>query len=74
MADIIEVNFRKKKRIEKYTIIKNVCVVCFRGIIYDSRKQDNEEYIEVSKNNGQCVCKNCAIAIKELVDEHKWDK
>lgn len=74
MADIIEVNFRTKKKIEKYTILKNVCVVCFNSVIYDSRKEHNAPYIEISKNKGQCICKDCAIAIKEVVDAKEWDK
>lgn len=74
MADIIEVNFRTKKKIEKYTILKNVCVVCFNSVIYDSRKENNVPYIEISKNKGQCICKDCAIAIKEVVDANEWDK
>ncbi len=74
MADVIEVDFRKKKKIEKYTIVKNVCVVCFNPVIYDSRKEDNEPYIEISRNKGQCICKACSIAIKEVVDANEWDK
>lgn len=74
MADIIEVNFRTKKKIEKYTILKNVCVVCFNSVIYDSRKANNAPYIEISKNKGQCICKDCAIAVKEVVDANEWDK
>lgn len=74
MADIIEVNFRTKKRIEKYTIVKNVCVVCFNPVIYDSRKVHNEPYIEIQKSKGQCICKDCAVAIKEVVDANEWDK
>lgn len=76
MADIIEVNFRTGKRIEKYTIIKNICVVCFNSVIYDSRKGENENspYIEISKNKGQCICKDCSIAIKEVVDANQWDQ
>ena len=74
MADIIEVNFRTKKRIEKYTILKNVCVVCFNPVIYDSRREDNEPYIEISKGKGQCICKGCSISIKEVVDENEWDR
>jgi hypothetical protein len=74
MADIIEVNFRTKKRIEKYTILKNVCVVCFNSVIYDSRREDNSPYIELEKNKGNCICKDCAVAIKEVVDANEWDK
>lgn len=74
MADIIEVNFRTKQKVEKYTILKNVCVVCYSSVIYDSRKEENDPYIELSKGNGQCICKQCSIQIKEVVDENQWDK
>lgn len=75
MADIIHVNFKDKHKIDKYTIFKNVCVVCFRTIIYDSRKEstgENEEYIAIEKSRNQCICKNCSVAIKEIVDENDW--
>lgn len=74
MGDIIEVNFRKKTRIQKYTVVKNICIVCFKNVIYDSRCEDNEPYIEVPKTKGQCICRDCAIAIKEVVDDNEWDK
>lgn len=74
MAEIIEVDFRKKKRIEKYTILKNLCVVCFNSVIYDSRSEDNQPYIEISKGKGQCICKDCSVSIKEVVDENEWHK
>ena len=76
MADVIEVDFRKRKKIEKYTILKNVCVVCFKDVIYDSRKEEdeNDPYIEISKGKGHCICKACSVAIKEVVDENNWDK
>lgn len=76
MADVIEVNFKTKKKVDKYTILKNICVVCFNSVIYDSRKgeNENEPYIQISKGKGQCICKNCAVAIKEVVDENHWDQ
>ena len=76
MADIIEVNFRTRKKVEKYTILKSVCVVCFNSVVYDSRKGEdgNEPYIELSKGNGRCMCKACAVQMKGVVDENEWDK
>lgn len=74
MADVIEVDFRKKRKIEKYTVIKNVCTICYNLVIYDSRKgDDNEPYIELERKRGECVCKQCAVAIKEVVDENEWN-
>lgn len=73
MADIIEVNFRTKSKVEKYTILKNICVVCFSSVIYDSRREDNAPYIEISKGKGQCICKDCSVSIKEVVDANQWD-
>lgn len=72
MADVIEYNFNTKKRIQKYTVIKSVCAVCFKSVIYDSRKEENEVYIHIEKNKGFCICQKCAIAIKEVVDENEW--
>lgn len=73
MGDVIEVNFRSKQKVQKYTIVKNICVVCFNNVIYDSRREDNEPYIE-TKAKGQCICKDCAVLIKEVVDENDWDE
>ena len=75
MAEIIEVNFRKKQRVQKYTIHKNICVVCFKSVVFDSRLEEsgqNEPYIEVSKGKFQCICQGCAVAIKGIVDENDW--
>ena len=76
MGEVIEVNFRTKQKVQKYVVIKNICVVCFNTVIYDSRRgeTENEPYIEISKNKGQCLCKNCAVAIKEVVNENAWDQ
>lgn len=76
MGEVIEVNFKTKKKVEKYTILKNLCVVCHNTVVYDSRKGEdgNEPYIELSKGNGSCICKACSVAIKGVVDENEWDK
>lgn len=75
MGDVIEVNFKTKQKVQKYTIVKSICIFCLRDVIYDSRKgEDNDPYIEISKNKGQSVCKDCAVRVKEVVDENNWDE
>lgn len=74
MADVIEYNFKTRKKIQKYTVLKNICVLCCHTIVYDSRKENNEPYIDVSSAKCQCICKDCAVSIKEVVDENKWDQ
>ncbi len=74
MGDVIVVNFKTKTKVEKYIISKHICVVCFKDVLYDSRKAEgeNEPYIQISKGKNQCICKNCAVSIKEVVDENNW--
>lgn len=73
MGDIIEVNFKKKEKVQKYVLTKHICIICFNSVLYDSIREDNEPFIELNKSKGQCICKECSVEIKGIVDENKWD-
>ena len=70
MAEIIEVDFKKKKKLEKYVTKKWTCSTCNDINVYDSRKEDNVKYIQFA--NRSCVCKNCATAISDTVKDEGW--
>lgn len=74
MSEVIEVNFNTKARIQKYVVKEVFCVNCTKRIRYDSRLSENMPYIDFPKSKGFCLCKDCAVAVKDVVQEEKWDE
>lgn len=72
MGEVVEVDFKKKKVVKKYTITKNLCAVCGHMIVNDSRKEDNTPYIPLSYSKGTCICKGCAVELSTLVKQGGW--
>lgn len=74
--DIINVDFETKKKLERYVRVNWYCIVCYKMFEYDSRKEQNIQRIIVNDNlhfrNEQCICQNCAVKIKDIVEENEW--
>lgn len=75
-AEIIKVDFKTGKRIdtEKYVITTLICNVCRNFVKTDSRKKNNPQYIALDnwKKENACICKDCAIDIRDLCEENNW--
>lgn len=78
MSEVINVDFVGKRKIEKYVITRWVCVICKGAHEFDSRSESNAPRIIFHeggpKRNEECICKNCAINVKSVVDNQGWRK
>ena len=74
MGEVIEVNFKEKKKIKKYVIKNYICLVCNQKFVNDSRlnEEENPSLISVGVR-GYCVCKDCAVDVASVVKEEKWE-
>lgn len=72
MGDVIEVNFIKKQKVQKYTINKYLCGNCLKNFIRDSRKEDNPKFILFECGGGHGLCVECANKVKGALDEQGW--
>lgn len=73
MTEVIAVDFKKKKKIEKYVIKELVCAGCLVLVSTDSRKKVNPPYIPLSGGKNQCLCKDCSVSIASLIKSEGWD-
>ena len=71
-AEVIEVNFRTKEKVQKYVVSRYVCFVCKQLFVVDSRNTPTPLIKLGSK--GDCICKQCSVDIHNLVVEEKWNK
>lgn len=65
MGEVIEVNFKTGKRIQKYVCRKWSCVTCSAVYTYDSRKESNKKYIKFT--SGALLCEDCAMDIYNTI-------
>lgn len=74
-TEIINVDFKTKKRIERYTTTTLLCNVCKSLVKIDSRKAVNPQYIALEnwKKENACICKACAVDIRMLCEENNWN-
>lgn len=72
MGEVIEVNFKEKRVVEKYTITKKVCGLCGHMVTNDTRLTDNTPYVPLSYVKGHCVCKDCLVELATLVKQEGW--
>lgn len=75
MGDVIAVDWKERKKIEKYTVHRHQCVMCFSLIVFDSRREYNEPYLEYpGPSKTTHLCKHCALAVHDSVIELGWNK
>jgi len=72
LADIIEVDFQKRVKKERYTINKYRCSNCKESVIWDSRKKINPPFVRFGDDTGSGLCQECAILVKGVVDSEGW--
>lgn len=74
-TEIIHVDFKTKKRVEKYVVSTLICNVCKSLVKTDSRKKDNPQYIALDnwKKENACICKDCAVDIRGLCEASDWN-
>lgn len=68
MGEIIEVNFKTKKKVQKYVISKWKCVGCGHIGEHDSRKEDNPAFIKFEATHN-CMCMDCASLVADAMKE-----
>lgn len=75
--EIIDVNFAERRKIQKYVTIDWLCIICAKMFEFDSRNEYNTQRIilrdNLQKRNQECICEECAVNIKSLVDKEGWE-
>lgn len=66
-VNIIKVDFKSKKKIEKYEVRSWLCGVCFRDFKYDSRKDKRAPLLVRIRNDYYCA--SCIKAMNDLVEK-----
>lgn len=77
MSTVIEVDFKNKRKIERYVITAWKCFICKNAFKNDSREPEkNTPRIVLREGTSQraeeCICKNCSLDIKQTAESLNW--
>lgn len=72
MGEVIEVDFQRRQKVEKYTVSKYLCGNCLNNFYRDTRKAENDKFILFECGGGHGLCAECANKVKEALDGEGW--